>query len=281
MNSLFFLHNSKTIHYFKLTKEPFEAHKLQNIEIEIGEEICSKIKGIHSSSDTKKVIIIIDSTIETDLMIEWDMIMNTETDSYDIGKQYQIYFDAKGETIVATKDHCLINGTIVKAFQVDNLESTHNLGLYHGHRFDNNNHNWLITNKYIAMPFSYMSFVIKNSIETNDKRSKIKFFDIEPYNYIFNRSSSFLDSKFVTDNHFVLEEVLSNCMKIDPGVIDMLSYTQGYFDEKVKETSDQFKYYPKLFCAPLSKAVEKDNNRCVGSLLKYMSYIEHDFSVNI
>ena len=76
----------------------------------------------------------------------------------------------------------------------------------------------------MVLPFSYMSFVIKNSIEEKDKRSKLEIFDIEPYNYIFNRSSSFLDSKFVTDNHIILENVLSNCMRIEPDIIDALSY---------------------------------------------------------
>ena len=76
----------------------------------------------------------------------------------------------------------------------------------------------------MALPFSYMSFVVKNSIETKDKSSKIEMFDIEPYNYIFNRSTSFLDSKFVMNNHLTLEKVLSNCMRIEPDIIDALSY---------------------------------------------------------
>ena len=127
------------------------------------------------------------------------MINNTETNSYDVGKKYEIYFDELGETLVATKHHCLMNGTIIKAFNNDDKMysdkvQTHNLGLYKGHRFDHNNHNWLLTWKYMALPFSYMSFVVKNSIETKDKTSKIEMFDIEPYNYIFNRSTSFLDS---------------------------------------------------------------------------------------
>ena len=41
---------------------------------------------------------------------------------------------------------------------------------YHqGHRFDSKNHNWFIFQKYIHLPFSYMTFVIKNKIEINDE----------------------------------------------------------------------------------------------------------------
>ena len=33
--------------------------------------------------------------------------------------------------------------------------------------------------------------------------------------------------------------------------------------------------------SPLTKAVEKNNNRCISILLTYMSYIDHDFSTFI
>jgi len=44
-----------------------------------------------------------------------------------------------------------------------------------------------------------------------------------------------LDSQFVTDNHLILEDVLLNCMKIDPGIIDALCYVQTYKDEDSSE----------------------------------------------
>lgn len=80
----------------------------------------------------------------------------------------------------------------------------------------------------MCLPFSYMSFVIKNAIERADKESKIVMFDIEPYNYIFNRSTAFLDSEFVVNNHIVLEQVLKNCNRIDPDIIDSLAYCWEY-----------------------------------------------------
>ena len=72
-------------------------------------------------------------------MIEWDMKHNTSANFFDIGKEYQIYFDADGDTVVSTKEHCLLNFNIMKAFNVEEnmySEATHTLGLYHGHRFD-------------------------------------------------------------------------------------------------------------------------------------------------
>ena len=49
-----------------------------------------------------------------------------------------------------------------------------------------------------------MNFVIKDKLEKHDELCKNNLFDITPYNYIFNRSSSFLDSEFVVENHIIL-----------------------------------------------------------------------------
>jgi hypothetical protein len=90
-NRYFIIYNKKTIHYYQLTEEnqTFDPSKLENVNLEIGEEEhYSKIKGIYCGSNSNEVIILVNSTIETDLMIEWDMMNNTETNSYDVGKEY-------------------------------------------------------------------------------------------------------------------------------------------------------------------------------------------------
>ena len=96
----------------------------------------------------------------------------------------------------------------MKAYNIDentfDEEYSHELGQYHGLRFDHNNHNWIIKKQYISLGFSYMSFVIKKQLEESYDSVTNKF-DIVPYNYIFNRGSAFLDSKFVTENHIILE----------------------------------------------------------------------------
>ena len=63
---------------------------------------------------------------------------------------------------------------------------------------DSKNHNWMIIEEYLALPFSYMTFVIKNFIERTPKEHRIDYvFDPEAYNYILNKSTSFLDGSFV------------------------------------------------------------------------------------
>ena len=63
-----------------------------------------------------------------------------------------------------------------------------------GYRVDSKNHNWLIIQRYLSLSFSYMSFVIMDAIEKNHSYIKKNQFDVEPYNYIFNKSNAFLDS---------------------------------------------------------------------------------------
>ena len=76
--------------------------------------------------------------------------------------------------------------------------------------------------------FSYMSFVIKNKIEENDDLVKLNKFDIEPYNYIYNKRSSFLDSKFVYDDYITLQNVLENCKNTNILILDELAYGSPY-----------------------------------------------------
>jgi hypothetical protein len=64
-----------------------------------------------------------------------------------------------------------------------------------------------------------------------------------------------------------LEKVLEKCKKIDPDIIDALSYVQMYENNNEEATDEQKEDYPTLCIAPLSKAVYSDNNRCVSILL--------------
>lgn len=65
------------------------------------------------------------------MVIEWDMNNNTEFNSYDVGKTYDIFFDSEGKITTAMTDHYILNGTIMSAFEVDANtfdEDSHDLG---------------------------------------------------------------------------------------------------------------------------------------------------------
>jgi hypothetical protein len=102
--------------------------------------------------------------------------------------------------------------------------------VHKGHRVDGKNHNWLVFDEYISLSFSYMSFVIKDKIEKEDPCLG-KFFDPEPYNYIYNKSTSFIDGDFVSNDHNQLNHVLEELEKIDSNSLEIINYTNEKFDE--------------------------------------------------
>jgi hypothetical protein len=59
----------------------------------------------------------------------------------------------------------------------------------------------MLMNEFVLLSFSFMSFVIKDKIELQDKCMMQNVFDIEPYNYIFNKRSCFLDDDFVQNDY--------------------------------------------------------------------------------
>ena len=83
----------------------------------------------------------------------------------------------------------------------------------------------MLFREFLCLPFSYMTFVIKDKIERNDEHQKGNQFDPTPYNYIFNKSTCFMDGKII----FIYKElnnVLENFERINPIMLELLHYTQ-------------------------------------------------------
>ena len=169
-NNYLYIRTDKQIRYFDLSKDEFNEKDIKYINFYISpDEKYSKIINIISSGDTNIVVIIVDNTLEHDTIFIWDMRFNVEKDSYDVGKEYEIIFDSKGELIIMKKNYCLYRGAKIKAFDTNRhiIEPINNLRRYKGHRFDAKNHNWIILKEYIMLPFSYLAFVLKDKIEKN------------------------------------------------------------------------------------------------------------------
>ena len=95
--------------------------------------------------------------------------------------------------------------------------------VHKGNRFDGKNHNWLMIGHYISLPFSYMSFVLKAEFDEDPQIARENF-DIEAFNYMINRSTVFIDSNMVRNDHESLEYVLSKMMTIDYDSLGLLPY---------------------------------------------------------
>ena len=64
-------------------------------------------------------------------------------------------------------------------------------------------------NEYISLPFSYMTFIIKEKLEKYNPQTKYSF-DLEAYNYSFNKTTCFLDGNLIRKNYMELAYVLKN-----------------------------------------------------------------------
>ena len=82
-----------------------------------------------------------------------------------------------------------------------------------------------------------MTFVIKEKIETKCSLQKGNIFDIEPYNYIFNKKTIFLDSDIVTEDPEALQHVMENLKNLDIQYLDLLAYAISYETEFTEEES--------------------------------------------
>lgn len=161
-----------------------------------------------------------------------------------------------------------------------------NLSLGQGNRFDGKNHNWLILQEYLALPFSYMSFVIKGKIEENCQKAQMNIFDPTPYNYIFNKSSSFLDGDFVQFDHNKLNDILEGLNEVDPVLLEILQIQQEQWRIKGKRvdydpTTGKHDIIEKKYITALHLALRAGNNRSIEIILNFLAKIPYNSSKNI
>ena len=105
--------------------------------------------------------------------------------------------------MIIEKHRAVFNGLSNLVYKYDNeyINSGDTIFMkYNGYQLDGKNQNWFIIKKYLCLSYSYLSLVIREKIESNDKEYQGNVFDVEPYNIIFNGKSVFLDSKVVTSN---------------------------------------------------------------------------------
>jgi hypothetical protein len=145
-------------------------------------------------------------------------------------------------------------------------------------RFDGYNFNWILFDNYLAIPFSYMSFMIKDKIEKLDAEMEKNYFDIDAYNYMFNRSTSFMDGAFTRDDTDILEQALKKLEQKDPRNLGLIKFST--FNPLFKINKDKsickFQHFQRR--SALSIALTCKNATGVAVILEYMSKTQQDAS---
>lgn len=230
--------DARRVQFFRLD-EPFLDEKRtgyqQNINLLIDKDqentiICE----IRTGCDKDAIVVIMEQEKNQFTIFSWNLQQNIESDAFDVTAPFEVLSDHRGGFYVAFEskvyfihEQCCINAFDFQPLgSLDATASTANIGYSKGILFDGKNHNWLIFQEYLSLPFTYMAFVIKNKIEIEDPDQQGNRFDLTPYNYLFNKSNSFLDGNFVQINYVELEYVLQNFERIDPSLLELLNYSQ-------------------------------------------------------
>jgi hypothetical protein len=124
----FFIVTLTEVLYFNLfnvenklkVRNVFSTEKFKKLGISINKNRKNKseIIGCHCSSDPEKIALIVNTTFSNEVLYMWDMQINAEIDSIDVGKKYEIIFDSTGDIIVANDKNCIYNGTNLLVFDI-------------------------------------------------------------------------------------------------------------------------------------------------------------------
>ena len=191
------------------------------------------VKTLVAGNDPDKVAIIVEQ-LQDCTIFSWDISENFENEAFNIDKDHSVIFDSNGNINILDVDCLTISQQLcrIKAFQIDDFHSREatvhqkgGLGYSQGVRFDSEGNNWLILREYIALPFSYMTFVIKQVMEDVTDFTQLSF-DIEPYNYIINGTTCFLDGDMSRKNYLQLSYVLKNFERENVEYLELLHYTK-------------------------------------------------------
>lgn len=135
-----------------------------------------------------------------------------------------------------------------------------------GNRFNAKGHDWMVFDNYLSLSFSYMTFVIKDMIERSDPSIANNEFDMEPYNYLFNRRTSFIDSKFVTTDSDELVSVLDEFEKVGVVALGILNYTRPINKKEIEEQRQRE-------AEEIAKKAEKENAGAKSGLAQAASFL--------
>lgn len=191
------------------------------------------IESVKIGPNPDLIVIILEYLYMPDTILTWSVKDNVELEVSIADKPYEILWDYNGSPYIVhencvemTQRRCKVDVFDYQKFEeLKGSVTNDSIDNDKGQRFDGKNHNWMIFQEYLCLPFSYMTFVIKDKIERQDKHQEGNIFDPTPYNYVFNKSTSFLDGKTIFINK-QLSYVLENFERINPIMLELLHYTQ-------------------------------------------------------
>lgn len=245
MNSRYLImYNDERVAKLELTRIDDTEPQIEQLKLHVDnrdpQHHC--IFKVHVTNNQDMIVIVIKRNEKQYMVLTWDLSLDYEMQSFDIEKPFMVQMDEDGHAYVLHNglvsffnENCELNlyqydkADLQRLWDQDVLNKSNtlaygNLNHARGHRVDAVNHNWVLFDDYLALPFSYMSFVIKDHFERKLIGLKQNVFDPEPYSYLFNKSTVFMDGSFVQDDDRQLRYVLHNLQKLDHNYLSILLY---------------------------------------------------------
>ena len=139
-------------------------------------ETQTQIQKVRTGSDSSQIAILVRQSANSDCVITWDLQKNIELESFDLGLEGKIFWDYNGKCYITEGEKVYLTeqGVALLCYNVENINQEGAVkpkfaGYHYGHRFDGDEHSWLYLNEFIALSYSYMTFVIKNKIHGEDE----------------------------------------------------------------------------------------------------------------
>ena len=155
------------------------------------------------------------------MIVIWDLEEDLELKSFDTSLESFMLFDEDGNCFIANekKDQLTVTqqGVSLKSFPIttnkDEVQTEFTLDK--GFRVDRD-HNWLLLNQNVILPFSYMTLVIRDHMVDNVPVNDSLTFDIEGFNFNINKKTFLTCNNFVSLNSDALYQTLSTLEQINP-----------------------------------------------------------------
>lgn len=166
-------------------------------------------------------------------LITWDTVKRKEIDAFEIPEDTKVFFDTKGEIYSTHHNQVLMCGQKVRliCFDTEYLQDSKSIfknekmGLSRGHHIDDENNRWIFLNEYILLPYSFMTFLIRQKHQELGTHNHSDYvFDVEQYNFIYNKQTIFtFDTDKCLDFNY-MKYLIESMNKYDPILLDLLQY---------------------------------------------------------
>lgn len=188
----------------------------------------SGIINCYQGNRSGELFIRISQSQTMQMIIKWNLVNNSEIQSYDCDVNDFTFYDSKGNLFLAHDKGRLTDTTQNVALKVYNIDYSQQkkeskFNLSRGQRMDSKHQNWICFFEYISLSFSFMTLVMRDHLKDN-LPPEGNLLDREAYNFTINKQTFLTCDSFVALNSEALKTVLCYLEATDPDMLHLLNF---------------------------------------------------------